>query len=120
MTRKKQHAWQLWGWVLFIVSALFFIATSLRAGDPLGLFGGIFFLVACFVFLVPLAAEAGWLSNLSRLRKYFRYLPDWFRAARFLSPAPGVQMTAPVPEHLLDQSQRLQVRSALRYYASTR
>lgn len=43
----------LWGWGLFIVSALFFIATSVRAGDPLGLIGALFFLVACFVFLAP-------------------------------------------------------------------
>ncbi len=120
MTRKRQQTWQLWGWILFIVSALFFIATSLRAGDPLGLLGGVFFLVACFVFLVPLAAEADWLSNLSRLSRYFRYPRDWFRAASFLSPAPAARMTAPVPEYLRDQSQRLQVRSALRYYASTR
>ncbi len=120
MSREHQHGWQLWGWILFIVSALFFIATSLRAGDPLGLLGGVFFLVACFVFLVPLAAEAGWLSNLSRLRRYSRYPRDWFRAARCLSPAPGAPMTVPVPEHLRDQSRRLQVRSALRYYASTR
>lgn len=43
----------LWGWGLFIVSALFFVATSVRAGDPLGLLGALFFLVACFVFLWP-------------------------------------------------------------------
>lgn len=120
MTQKRQHAWQLWGWILFIVSALFFIATSLRAGDPLGLLGGLFFLVACFVFLVPLAAEAGWLSNLSRLHRCFRYPRGWFRAARFLLPAPAAPTTAPVPEYLRDQIRRQQVRSALRYYASTR
>ena len=48
----------LWGWGLFIVSALFFVATSLRAGDPLGLLGSLFFLVACFVFLAPFRRRA--------------------------------------------------------------
>ncbi len=41
------------GWLLFIVSAVGFIASSLRSGDLLGLIGGVFFLLACFVFLVP-------------------------------------------------------------------
>jgi len=44
---------QIWGWVLFIASALFFIATSIRTQDIVGLFGGLLFLVACFVFLIP-------------------------------------------------------------------
>ena len=44
---------QILGWVLFIVSACAFIASSLRSGDMLGLIGGVFFLVACFVFLIP-------------------------------------------------------------------
>lgn len=42
------------GWVVFILSAFAFIASSLRSGDILGLLGGILFLIACFVFLVPL------------------------------------------------------------------
>ena len=120
MSREHRHHWQLWGWILFIVSALFFIATSLSAGDPLGLLGGVFFLVACFVFLVPLAAEAGWLSNLSRLRRYFRYPRGWFRAANFLWRAPAAPTIAPAPAHLADQIRRQQVRSALRFYASIR
>ena len=49
---------QILGWVLFIISALAFIASSLRSGDMLGLTGGIFFLVACFVFLVPYVLKA--------------------------------------------------------------
>jgi hypothetical protein len=44
---------QTLGWVLFIASALFFIAASIRAGDPLGFCGAFLFLVACFVFLIP-------------------------------------------------------------------
>jgi energy-coupling factor transporter transmembrane protein EcfT len=50
----KACRFQLAGWILFIFSALFFIATSIRAGDMLGLVGGLFFLIACFVFLIPL------------------------------------------------------------------
>ncbi len=41
------------GWLLFILSAIAFIASSLKSGDMLGLLGGIFFLLACFVFMVP-------------------------------------------------------------------
>ena len=48
--------WVVAGWLLFIVSAIFFIAAAWRAGDHLALAGGIFFLIACFSFLVPIAA----------------------------------------------------------------
>lgn len=44
---------QIWGWGLFIVSAVFFMAAAVQAGDWMGFFGALFFLVACFVFLVP-------------------------------------------------------------------
>jgi len=55
---KMEHAmkWVVAGWLLFIVSALFFIAAAWRAGDLLALIGGVFFLIACFSFLVPIAA----------------------------------------------------------------
>jgi len=46
--------YQLWGWFLFIVCALIFIASSIRMRDNLMLVGSIFFLVACVVFLIPL------------------------------------------------------------------
>lgn len=42
------------GWFLFILSAVFYIAASWRAGDMLALTGSVFFFLACFVFLVPL------------------------------------------------------------------
>ena len=48
---KKGKRLEFWGWLLFVVSALFFILSSLRAGDFVGLLGGIFFLLACLVFL---------------------------------------------------------------------
>jgi len=45
------------GWLLFVCSALAFIATSLRSGDGLGLAGGVLFLMACLAFLVPLMRQ---------------------------------------------------------------
>ena len=56
MSQATQHRLHLWGWILFILSAIFFMASSIRAGDPLSLAGGALFLVACFVFLAPLLA----------------------------------------------------------------
>ncbi|MCG8643713.1 MAG: hypothetical protein MI862_28575 [Desulfobacterales bacterium] len=44
---------EIWGWVLFIISALFFIGSSLKSKDLTALSGGIFFFIACLVFLVP-------------------------------------------------------------------
>lgn len=57
MDERKADRYNLWGWIFFIVSALFFIWTSLRSGDAIGFLGGLFFLIACFVFLVPLIAK---------------------------------------------------------------
>ncbi len=39
---------------MFVVSACFFIVASVGAGDPIGLLGGIIFLLAGLVFLVPI------------------------------------------------------------------
>jgi hypothetical protein len=54
---RPEIRYPLAGWLLFIVSAGFFVAASLRGGDPLGLAGALFFLTACFFFLPPLFAE---------------------------------------------------------------
>ncbi len=48
---KKQGRYDLWGWLLFVISALFFMVSSIRAGDAVGFFGGVFFLLACAAFL---------------------------------------------------------------------
>ena len=45
------------GWILFVISALGFIVSSLRAGDIVAFFGGVFFLLGCAAFLVPYAAR---------------------------------------------------------------
>jgi hypothetical protein len=45
------------GWLLFVLSALAFLAAAVRAGDGLAIAGSLFFLVACFSFLVPLLRQ---------------------------------------------------------------
>lgn len=45
------------GWVLFVISALWFIVASLRAGDTVALLGGVFFLLGCVAFLIPCLAR---------------------------------------------------------------
>jgi F0F1-type ATP synthase assembly protein I len=56
---KSDQKIQLLGWLLFVVSAAFFITSSVRSGDMAGLLGGLFFLVACFVFLFPFMGRGG-------------------------------------------------------------
>jgi uncharacterized membrane protein len=48
---QKDKRYELWGWILFVISALFFIVSSIWTGDIVGLLGGVFFLLACVVFL---------------------------------------------------------------------
>ena len=43
----------LWGWILFLICALFFTAAGLRDGDVLITVGSVVFLLACGLFLVP-------------------------------------------------------------------
>jgi F0F1-type ATP synthase assembly protein I len=70
---KNAQKFQLLGWLLFIVSAAFFIASSVRNGDMVGLLGGFFFLVACFVFLVPFMGRGVQdEKNVSSGREYHR------------------------------------------------
>jgi predicted membrane protein len=57
--REREMRFSLWGWVLFVVCALFFIASSLQSRDLLSLIGSIIFLAACFVFLYPLVKRNG-------------------------------------------------------------
>jgi len=57
--REREMRFSLWGWVLFVVCALFFIAASLQSLDLLSLIGSIIFLAACFVFLYPLVKRSG-------------------------------------------------------------
>ena len=41
------------GWLLFVMSALGFIVSSLRSGDAVALLASVFFLAGCIVFLIP-------------------------------------------------------------------
>lgn len=54
---KRDLNYQLWGWILFILCAFIFIASSVRMGDMLMLIGSLFFLVACILFLIPLLTK---------------------------------------------------------------
>jgi len=57
--QKRERKYNLWGWLLFIISALGFMASSLKNHDPLALVASLFFLVACIVFLIPLVTKTG-------------------------------------------------------------
>ena len=57
--QKRERKYNLWGWLLFIISALGFMASSLKNHDPLALVASLFFLVACIVFLIPLVTRPG-------------------------------------------------------------
>jgi uncharacterized membrane protein YhhN len=46
--------YQVAGWVLFIVCALLFMASSWRNHDTLTFIGSAIFLIACIVFLIPI------------------------------------------------------------------
>jgi hypothetical protein len=56
-TRSESYYYELWGWILFIFSAVFFIASSINSGDILSLIGGMLFLIACFIFITPLLKQ---------------------------------------------------------------
>ncbi|MEO0537871.1 MAG: hypothetical protein AAF215_28920 [Cyanobacteria bacterium P01_A01_bin.123] len=51
---KSAKVYEIIGWLLFIVSAVFFTGSTIQAGDRLGILGSLFFLIACFIFLIPL------------------------------------------------------------------
>ena len=51
---KRELKYHLAGWILFIICAVFFIASSLKNHDTLTFIGSIIFLIACVVFLIPL------------------------------------------------------------------
>ena len=51
---KRILKFQLWGWILFVICAGLFIASSIKNQDMLTLVGSIVFLLACVVFIIPL------------------------------------------------------------------
>ena len=54
---KREARFHLWGWLLFVVCACFFIASSIESKDMLGLIGSVIFLIACVVFIIPLVIK---------------------------------------------------------------
>jgi 4-amino-4-deoxy-L-arabinose transferase-like glycosyltransferase len=52
--RSKEQRLHLAGWGLFIICAIFFIASSVASGDRLGLAASLVFLLACIFFIIPL------------------------------------------------------------------
>lgn len=50
----RETKYYLSGWILFIICAIFFIASSLKNHDTLTFIGSVIFLIACIVFLIPL------------------------------------------------------------------
>jgi uncharacterized protein YciI len=51
----RERTYQLWGWILFVLCAFLFIASSIRGADILSLSASIVFLIACAIFMIPLA-----------------------------------------------------------------
>ncbi len=52
--RREDTRHAIWGWLLFVVCALFFMAAAWRNRDLLTFLGSLIFLVACLFFLLPL------------------------------------------------------------------
>jgi hypothetical protein len=50
----RETKFQLWGWILFLICAGFFIASSIKDGNVLSLAGSLIFLIACVAFIIPL------------------------------------------------------------------
>ncbi len=54
----NERLYHIVGWLLFVCSALGFIASSVRTGDMAGLIGSVLFLAGCVAFLIPLRRKA--------------------------------------------------------------
>lgn len=46
--------WQITGWMLFVVCAILFIASSIKNQDTLAFIASVIFLISNIIFLVPL------------------------------------------------------------------
>lgn len=53
MAPRTVWTFQFTGWILFTVSALFFLLGTWRAGDAIGLVASLAFLIACIFFIIP-------------------------------------------------------------------
>lgn len=57
MSKKTEVSLVFCGWIFFIASSLFYITSSLRAGDTIGLLAAVFFFMGCAFFFVPFLAN---------------------------------------------------------------
>jgi uncharacterized membrane protein YtjA (UPF0391 family) len=57
INEKQDMKFQRWGWILFIICAAFFIASSIKNRDFLSLAASIIFLIACVFFIIPLVKK---------------------------------------------------------------
>ena len=57
MNERSRHTFELAGWLIFVASACFFLAATIRSGDLLSIAGSGLFLAACIVFMVPLLSR---------------------------------------------------------------
>jgi hypothetical protein len=55
--KKQESKLQLMGWILFVLCAFFYIASSLKNRDTLTFIGSVFFLISCIVFIIPLVRK---------------------------------------------------------------
>ena len=53
----RERKFHLVGWILFMVCAGFFIASSIETDSVLSLVGSIIFLIGCVVFIAPLVIK---------------------------------------------------------------
>ena len=54
---RHEIKYQIIGWILFILCAIFFIVSSLKNQDILTFIGSVFFLIACIVFIIALLKQ---------------------------------------------------------------
>ena len=59
----QEIKYQIVGWILFIICAIFYVSSSLKNHDILSFIGGISFLIACIVFLIPLVRSSKKVEN---------------------------------------------------------
>ncbi len=53
----QEIKYHLAGWILFVICAIFFLASSLKNHDTLTFIGSVIFLIACIVFLIPMVGS---------------------------------------------------------------
>lgn len=53
----REQKFNLWGWIMFLVCACFFIASAVDTENIWGLVGSIIFLVGCIIFIIPLVRQ---------------------------------------------------------------